>query len=131
MAQKKLLKVFERKEGRTRVYENGFVESTVYEDANLDVDYLIEGKKLLESTGLKAFYVLNNSTGAYKISPEARKLSASEAYSRHLKAVAVVISNTAVAIVADLYLRIDKPATPTKIFSDNERAIQWLNEQMK
>ncbi|MFL5763369.1 MAG: STAS/SEC14 domain-containing protein [Bacteroidia bacterium] len=130
MAQNRLLKIFERKEGKTRVYENGFVESTVYEGANIDVPYLLEGKKLLESTGLNAFYVLNNSTGTYSISPEARKLSASEDYSKHLRAVAVVVHNAAIAVVADLYLRIDKPATPTRIFSNREKAVEWLHEQM-
>ncbi len=46
--------------------------------------------------------------------------------SRHSTADAILISTYAHEIVAQFYLKYFKPSKPTKVFSDKEKAIQWL-----
>jgi hypothetical protein len=132
MTQKgRLIKVFERKEGKTRVYDNGFVESVINEHATIDVPYLLEGKKQLEETGIKKFYVLSDSKGTFKITNEAKALSAGAEYSSHIAAIAVVINNPAVAFIADLYLKLYRPVVITRTFSDINQAHRWLMTQIE
>jgi len=127
----RLIKTIEAPEGITRVYENGYLESFITEDAYIDVPFLIEGKKQLEETGLKKFYVISEGAGFFRISKAARQLSASKEYSSHLAAVAVITSHVSTRLIVDLYHKIDKPVVPTKAFTDRNLARKWLFEMMR
>ena len=123
----KLIKTLEYPEGIVNIYENGFVESFINEDAHLDVPYLIKEKKELEALGLnKKFYVLSEPVGFYRITKEARDLSATKEYGSHLAAVAIVTDHVAERLVIDVYNKINKPVVPTKVFRERGLAKEWL-----
>jgi len=61
------------------------------------------------------------------IAPEARAYAASEESNRYTIADAFVVQSQALKIVANFYLKFNKPARPTKIFHKEEDAIDWLN----
>jgi hypothetical protein len=125
----KVIRVLETKEGTTTIYENGFIESKIKDDALLDVDYLVEGKKLVEeSLPGKKVLVITHSEGFYRITKEAKMLSASAGYSNHIAAVAVLTTHVALKFVLDFYLKINKPVVPTKGFTEKDTAIKWLQE---
>jgi thiamine pyrophosphokinase len=67
--------------------------------------------------------------GFYRTSKEARKLSATKEYSDHIAAVAVMTNHISTKLVLDLYLKIDKPVTLTKAFTDRNLALKWLEEK--
>jgi hypothetical protein len=123
---------YTRREGTQNIYSNGLVESVINEGAYIDVSYLLEGKTRIEQNlkGKKA-YILNDSVGYFRISKEARQLSASKEYSGFIAATALIINNTALRLVLDLYFSIDKPTTLTKAFTKKEDALKWLLEQME
>ncbi|MCE3229296.1 MAG: hypothetical protein K0S32_3847 [Bacteroidetes bacterium] len=130
-SESKIIKTIEADEGTTKIYESGLLESFINEGAYIDVPYLLEGKKLLDELGSdRKFYVLSESSGFYRISKEARELSASKEYSAHIAAVAVITKHISIKLVFDLYLKIDKPAVPTKAFTDREAGLKWLDERM-
>lgn len=58
---------------------------------------------------------------------EARKLSTSHEGSLYKLADAFVISSMAQAIVANFYMKINKPVVPTKFFKTEKDALSWLN----
>jgi hypothetical protein len=128
----KLIGTFESVEGKTNVYDNGLVESFINEDAYLDVPYVIQGKKQLETIAPgKKFYVISTGKGFYRITKEARNLCATQEYSSHLAAIAMVTDHVAVKLIIDVYNKINKPVVPTKIFTEEEPAREWLKERMK
>src|SRR5688572_23233064 len=45
-------------------------------------------------------------------------------------ASAVVAHNTAYRLIANFYLQVNKPKTPYKVFSTQEKAIEWLHTFM-
>jgi hypothetical protein len=127
-----LLDTFTTQEGTVNIYNNGLVESVINEGAYVDVDYLRRGKIRIEEVMKgKKVYVLNESLGHFLISRDARQLSASREYSSHIAATAVIINSSAVKLLMELYLSIDKPHTPTKAFTKKEEAVRWLLENMK
>lgn len=127
-----LVETFTTNEGTVNIYDNGLVESLINEGAYIDVPYLLMGKSRVEQARPgKKFYALANGIGHYRVSKEARQLSASKEYSSHIAATAVMVNNAAVRLVVDLYMKIDKPFTPTKAFTKREDAISWLLEMMK
>lgn len=58
---------------------------------------------------------------------EARELSTSSEGSIYKLADAFVISSLAQALIANFYLKINKPVVPTKFFKTETDAIAWLH----
>lgn len=57
---------------------------------------------------------------------EVRSFAASSEENKYTIADAMVISNQAQRIVTNFYLKVNKPYKPTKIFTDRDKAIDWL-----
>ncbi len=57
--------------------------------------------------------------------PEARKYLATEGYAGATK-VALVTTSLMKAVIANIFIAIDKPLKPTKLFASKEKALQWL-----
>jgi hypothetical protein len=127
-----LIEKFDTPEMVVRVYNNGFIESFTKENAHIGVPYLLEEKRKLLALNLgKRFFVLSESGGFFRITREARELSASREYSEHLAAVAVVATHFSTRLVMDLYFKINKPVVPTRSFTSRHLALLWLHDMMK
>lgn len=61
---------------------------------------------------------------------DARVLSCSEEGSRYKSADAFVIHSLAQSIIANFYMKINKPFVPTRFFRNADEAVKWL-EQFK
>jgi hypothetical protein len=61
----------------------------------------------------------DNATRAYLATPEAEK---------YLSAGAMLISNEIQKLLMNLYLKIDVPKLPAKVFTNKEKALEWLNQ---
>jgi hypothetical protein len=124
-----LIATMETQEAITKVYDTGLLESFIKDGAYLDLQYLIEGKAKLDKLELgKKFYVITEGMGFYRISKEARQLSASKEYSENVAAVAVIVHHISTKYILELYLKLDKPFSPTKAFNDRAKAYEWLKK---
>ena len=63
----------------------------------------------------------DNATRSYLATPEAE---------RYLCAGAMIINNELQKLLMNLYLKIDKPNLPARVFTSKEKALEWL-EQFK
>ncbi len=63
----------------------------------------------------------DNATRSYLATPEAEK---------YLCAGAMIINNELQKLLMNLYLKIDKPRLPARVFTNKEKALEWL-EQFK
>lgn len=69
------------------------------------------------------FILLKNST------KEARDYFAKEG-NEGLKANAILVNSTAFKMMANFYIMVNKPLNPTRLFTDKNAALEWL-EQFK
>jgi hypothetical protein len=60
------------------------------------------------------------------ITKEAREFLASKEGCQKVKRCAIVISSEVTKIIANFFIRINKPQVPTTIFTSEEKARQWL-----
>lgn len=60
------------------------------------------------------------------ISREAREFAASEESNIYTTCDAFVVKKTALKLLGNFYLLINKPNSPTKMFEDEESACNWL-----
>ncbi|MFL5754441.1 MAG: STAS/SEC14 domain-containing protein [Bacteroidia bacterium] len=114
------------------VHDDLLVEYYIKEGVTHDIDIAIEAKEALMNYKPGArFYVIAEGKGFFRATRKVRELSASAEFSSHMKAVAFVTNNFSLALLGDLYNKLNKPAVVTKIFSNREAAMEWLRAQME
>lgn len=87
------------------------------EEITLACDQLLEAKK----------YPILHLSGKYvSITKEAREYSVSKRGQQYSAAEAFVFYSLAHKIVANFYIKINKPPVPTQFFTTKEAAIIWL-----
>jgi hypothetical protein len=104
-------------------FENGFEGEL--EDAKLIVQRIGEFCINKAPVFLLAIYAEDNI-----FSKEARNYVASKEVNTVVKAEALVINGMALRIMGNFYLKVNKPARPSKLFNDRELALAWLNKQI-
>ena len=91
--------------------------------------------KIVEAMGKigngKRFPVLIDCGEFASVDKEARILSANKEANIFSSADAVAYHSLAHKLFADFYVKHNKPEVPTKVFSDNESAIEWLKKRKK
>ena len=80
--------------------------------------------RLLFSKG-KSYALLVDMRGIKSTNTEARKYMASQG-TEHVKAGALITGSPMNRTIGNIFLTIDKPPIPIKLFTDEQKARQWL-----
>lgn len=75
--------------------------------------------------------VLVKINGIKDSTKEARDFLASEKGGEGFSAVALYVHSTLETIIANLFIFLNKPKVPTKIFKDETKAKEWLKQYIK
>jgi hypothetical protein len=84
----------------------------------------------MDFTGGRSFPILVDSTGIKSTTKEARDFLSSDEARAGVKATAILISGYLSSAIANFFLNVTvkKPLVPTRIFSDRQKAINWLKQ---
>lgn len=94
-----------------------------------DIEYLIKlATQKVEVN--EHLFVLVDMSLVESISPEARAFAAGEDLASIYDALAIVAASPATRLVANFFIRFHKPPRPTKIFTETEKAVEWLKLKM-
>lgn len=107
--------------------QNVFIQLVLNDEATLDVpeiQLLIDECKRL--SGNKPYALLSDARVFLNISPEARKLASDPEANNLIVANAVLVNNLALRILANFFSRINRPHFKFKVFTDKQKAIDWL-----
>jgi hypothetical protein len=109
-----------------------YLEYIIKEGVTMDVEDILNCKKEIEKIrpGVK-FYVLSEGIEFFTLTKNAREISATQEYSNNTLAIAFYSTNISILLLGEMYIKINKPVVPTKIFSNLDKAIEWLNERMR
>lgn len=115
-----------------RLYDNGIMNVIFGDNCYIDLHDLTEVMEWMKEVGHGRMFV-NLMEGAYNtdLAPEVREFGASSNQNKYTIADAMVISSDAHKIVTNFYLVFNKPVKPTKIFTDRNKAIEWLLEEKR
>lgn len=75
----------------------------------------------------KKFALLFTADGDISVTPQARHLQASAEFCEGLSAMGLMSNSPAMKIVANFYMRINRPHVPTRFFTRMDTAEQWLS----
>lgn len=126
------LHVIENENYKIEIFEDNYLEYTAKEGALIDAKAVKEGKEAVVafSPGIK-YYVFAQGVEFFTLTKEAREICATKEHSDNTVAIAFYTANISILLLGEIYNKINKPAIPTKIFSDREKAKEWLKMQMK
>jgi hypothetical protein len=125
------MKQFETEVFIMKVHDDAYIEFIVKKDVVLDVGDLWESRKMsLEYLPGKKFYVLMEAEDLFNLTKETRDTGASREFGKDLHAVAMYSSNFSMKLLGNLYIRINKPAVPTRLFDKRDEAEKWLRTMM-
>ena len=108
--------------------DNSYYEVRVFENQDFTVDdlaTLVEAQKKSVGLVLPVLVICENNVLADVILLS--KLSQNE-YNPYSKADAFVLNSIAQKILANFYVKINKPERPTKFFNDADEALIWLKK---
>lgn len=71
---------------------------------------------------------LVDGTNLKSVTPEARAFHASPEGSGNTKALAMIANTTAAKVVGNLYLGLNGPPYPARMFTNKEEALAWLQQ---
>ena len=114
-----------------RIYKNRIYHVIIPRYEKVDLKVIDNGYRFLEDYGGGKFYNIFQFGSFADIEPNIRDWAADEDGNLYTHSDAIVIESLSQKIIADFYLRFNKPAKPTKIFYSIEKAIEWTHAQIK
>jgi hypothetical protein len=112
--------------------DDGLVENSINDYAALEVEDVLKFKELnTRLMGSGVYYGVLVVSGQFaSVSEEARALTASSEFQQYTVAKALMAKNFAQKLVINFYLRVNKPAIETRMFTRRNAAIQWLRKKV-
>lgn len=114
-----------------KLIKKGIIENVIHDYVTLDYEQVAEIRSINQKLSDGVHYAVLVDSGLYtSITKEARELSASKEFSKTTLAKALLVRNMGHRLVGQIYIKMNKPHIKTKIFSNREKAIKWLNSQI-
>ena len=113
--------------GIAQLLDNSIIRLEMFDNATIGFDECRSLNNAIgELSGYKESLVLMVPNNGTHFTAESRTFSASEEGLRYTIADAMIAKNLAQQLIVSFYLKINKPAKPSRSFSSEEDAINWL-----
>lgn len=116
--------------GEVTPWENGINKVVTVSDLLTKEQMYTHFEIVKKNIGENA-YGLVDVAAVKKVTKEFRDYCATAEAAAYTKAVAILVGSGFSRIAGNLYLNFNKPKNPTKLFTNEEKAIEWLLGQMK
>lgn len=110
--------------------ENEIVWGELFADItteNLAKENIDAQERIRDSINKEKTRVIIDMTAVFEISKEARDYFANERTASIQRATALLIGSAVSRIIGNFFLGLNKPITPTRLFTDPQDAIKWLH----
>jgi len=84
-----------------------------------------------KNTGSKKYPLLVDVRQQRSVSREARQFYASKEFTDNVSALAFIVESAISKVLANFYLGLNKPPYPTQLFTNEDKAIEWLRGFLK
>ncbi len=114
-----------------RLYDNRIFHAIIKKGEKITMDMAFQGVRFLENNGGGSFYNIYEFSSFSEMEPELREWASQPNETGYTFVDAIVISNLAQKLIANFYLKFNKPPRPTKIFTDSKKAVEWILTEKK
>ena len=127
--QSEMLAFLEKDGIQYRLFKNLIYHVIVPESYDVDMKMVEVGYQFLNENGGGKFFNIFQFSSFANIKPEMREWAADESGNNNTYTDAILIKSLPQKIIADFYLKINRPKKPTKIFYTLEKALEWTFQQ--
>jgi|TARA_R110000787_G_scaffold127432_1_gene238871 hypothetical protein len=108
-------------------YKDDYLYIAFKKDAEIELEHVIANKEAREKIQQgKKMLVLGDIRYMWHISKAAQDYLASKEVTSLNIAMAILTSSLMTVLLANFFIKFKQPATPTKMFKNEEKAIKWL-----
>lgn len=113
-----------------RLYENRIYHVEIKKGERVTMDVVKKGYLFLKENGGGTYFNIFEFHSFSDVDPKVREWCALPINNKHTIIDAIVINSLSQRILADFYVRYNKPIKPTRIFTSIDRAYDWVKEVM-
>jgi hypothetical protein len=125
----KFKNVIELPEAFIRERYDGIIQVTFREGITLDINLQVRlHEKYSEICNGKRLPFLYEAMDHVSVTKEAKEYAVKIEDISPVKASAILVNNLAYKLIAEFYYRVNKPKKHYKIFSKEEKAVEWLKQ---
>jgi len=119
-------KVFENNIFKVWMRDDGILQEDFFDEAEIGIDDVKKVVKIASTYFKQKNLTYVDVSNIKSISYEARKYLQSEEASENVKAVAFKVKSKVSIFMAKFLNTVNRPKYPTKPFTDEKKAIEWL-----
>jgi hypothetical protein len=124
-------KEIETEKIKIRVLEDGIIENLFKGGHCIEAQDFFELRRInLQLMNKMPYVVFVEAEDLTSFSRQARELIASKKFAGITLAKALFIKSLGQRIIGNFYMQVNRPHIKTKLFTDREKAIEWLREQL-
>jgi hypothetical protein len=113
------------------VLESNIFENRINEKETVTIEDVIKTKEINQRLAKNNPYCILISKGEFSIVPaDVREFISSPVFAGATVAKALLTTSVADKIIGQFYIKINKPIIKTKLFTNKEKAIIWLKQQL-
>lgn len=111
--------------------EKSIISVRIFDDADIELEDAVENLEAIHKIANGEKYcLLVDARVTVRVSPEARVHSAAANNHKNLIARAIIVNSLANKLVGNFLINYNKPNAPTKLFSEEQKALDWLKEHV-
>ena len=114
-----------------RLYENRIYHVVIPSFNEVNMELIEVGYQFLNKNGGGKFFNIFQFSSFSDIRPEIREWAAESSGTKYTVSDAIVIDSLPQKIMADFYLKVNRPKKPTRVFYSLEKAAEWTLEQVR
>jgi hypothetical protein len=88
-------------------------------------------KQAVGLTNPNKYFAIVDTTATYDSTPEARNFYAESDYSKYRYADAFIVNSLPMRLLVNFFIAFNKPKIPSKMFNNEENALEWINSLKK
>lgn len=111
--------------------DDGIARTKVKAGAEIVVEDAIENSKAVNSFDLDSYPLLVDTSEIKSITKEARDHFSMKNRNSNVIVIAIVVKSPLSKIIANFFIGLNKPIVPVKLFTTEERAIDWCKKNQK
>lgn len=132
LEQERIIKKVETELYIVGIRDDGIIHVFYKEHTELDVKLQLEMLDVyIQLCGNKQYPFIFEAEEYITVTKEARDNALSLEDQSPLSMSAILVKNLAHKLIADFYLKINKPRRPYKVFKDFQEGINWLKQESK
>lgn len=122
-------KIIDLKGYRTWMGEDGIARSEVKFQAEIDLEQAKENSKAVNSLYVDSkFPLFIDIRNIKSITREARSYFSVNGRDTHITAFAILVESELTKVIANFFFKINGSSVPAKMFTDEQKAVAWLNK---